>query len=70
MLGAFAPLEQQGGGVVAQRALAAFDDRLAQAAQCLRCGQSVRGLALDELAEALDGEQLAVGAGAAGDARR
>ena len=30
--GALAPLEQQGGGVVAEGAFAAFDDRIAQAA--------------------------------------
>src|SRR5215218_9533953 len=55
-----APLDEQSGGVVAQRCFPAFDDRLAQSPQGFRRGEPVGGLTFDEIAEAFLGEELAV----------
>jgi hypothetical protein len=56
-----APLDQQRRGVVPQGTCAALDERVAPPAQGLGRRQAVGGLALDELREAIFGEQLAVG---------
>jgi hypothetical protein len=61
LLGAAAPLHEHRGGVVAQGPFAAFDDRFAQPTQGFWGGESARGLALDELAQPFDGEELAGG---------
>jgi GTP-binding protein len=67
LLAASAPLGEHRGRVVAQRALAALDDRLAQAAERVRGGLAAARLAFDELGESLGGEEPAVRAAGLGE---